>query len=69
MASDPKGDVFKLFGDRGVPRGYLLDRNGKILRQDVGGFYNEKFAEWGVLIDKEFTKIEDEPRGPPNEII
>jgi hypothetical protein len=58
-----KGDIFKLFANRGVPRCYLIGRTGNILRQDVG-FYPEKFAEWQVLIDKEFTSIEQDRTAP-----
>ncbi len=36
MASDEKGDIFKLFGNRGVPRSYLVDTNGKIIAQTLG---------------------------------
>ena len=63
MAADRKGDVFSLFANRGVPRCYLIGRKGNILRQDVG-FYPEKFAEWQVLIDKEFAKIEKDRTAP-----
>jgi peroxiredoxin len=45
LASDPKRTTYALFADSGIPRNYVVDRNGKIVFQSVG--YCP--AEWGRL--------------------
>ena len=45
LASDPKRSTYALFADSGIPRNYVVDRNGQIVFQSVG--YCP--AEWGKL--------------------
>jgi peroxiredoxin len=62
MASDPKGEIFKLFANRGVPLNYVVGRDGKILLQSAGPDPN-KFEAWKKLIDKELESIEKDRTG------
>ena len=57
IAADPKGEVFKLFGNRGVPRSYLINPEGKIVAQTVGLGLDEIENRQKLLI-KELTKLE-----------
>ncbi len=36
LAADPKRSTYTLFADSGIPRSYLVDRDGTILAQTVG---------------------------------
>jgi peroxiredoxin len=56
MAADEKGDVFNLFGNRGVPRSYLVDTEGKIIAQTLG-LDIEAIEERHKLLDKELKKL------------
>jgi peroxiredoxin len=62
VAADATGEAFNLFANRGVPRSYLVDRNGKIIFQDVG-YGPGGFGERKKLIDKELNKIKKEKAG------
>jgi peroxiredoxin len=62
MAADPEGEIFDLFANRGVPRSYVVDRNGKILFQSVG-LETEEFARRNKIIEQELKKIKKEKTG------
>ena len=54
-ASDPARSVFKLFGNGGIPRSYVVGRDGRILFQSVG--YDEgDFAKLKSVIAKALAK-------------
>ena len=36
LAPDPQRKVYKLFGNAGIPRSYVVGRDGRILFQSVG---------------------------------
>ena len=57
VAPDPEREVFKLFGDGGIPRSYVVGRDGRILFQSVG--YDEgDFAKMKSVISKALAKKE-----------
>lgn len=57
IASDSDGSVYKLFGDKGIPRSYVVGADGKIIFQLVG--FNSFFLKKMVsLIDSEMAKFE-----------
>jgi thiol-disulfide isomerase/thioredoxin len=59
-APDPTREVFRLFGNGGIPRSYVVGRDGQILFQSVG--YNEgEFEKMKQVIAKELSK-EDKPQ-------
>lgn len=39
VGADPERNIFRLFGEKYIPRNYLIDKEGKIVEQRVG--YNE----------------------------
>jgi peroxiredoxin len=51
LASDPKRSTFAMFADSGIPRNYVVDRNGKIVFQSVG-YAPEYFSKLTAAIDK-----------------
>jgi peroxiredoxin len=52
LAPDPKRQVYKLFGSAGIPRSYVVGKDGKILFQSVG--YNPKeFDRMVRVIERE----------------
>ena len=54
-APDPEREVYKLFGSAGIPRSYVVGRDGRILFQSVG--YDEgEFAKMKSVIAKEMAK-------------
>lgn len=56
MASDPKRQIFALFGDSGIPRIYVVGTDGKILFQAIG--YDPEWLNIQTkLIDKELKKV------------
>lgn len=59
-APDPAREVYRLFGEGGIPRSYVVGRDGRILFQSVG--YDEgDFARMKSLIAKELAKGRKEP--------
>ncbi|MGI8467208.1 MAG: TlpA disulfide reductase family protein [Pyrinomonadaceae bacterium] len=55
-AADTDRAIFKLFGDGGIPRSYVIGTDGKILFQSVG--YNEaEFDRMKNVIEKELEKV------------
>jgi thiol-disulfide isomerase/thioredoxin len=59
IAIDPEAETFKQFADKGIPRTYLISRDGKILFQTIGytenDFYRREFATLRSLIDRELA--------------
>lgn len=56
MAADPNGDIFNLFGNRGVPRSYLINPEGKIIAQTLG-LDEDEIINRHKLLSKELDKI------------
>ena len=57
VAPDPEREVYKLFGDGGIPRSYVVGRDGRILYQSVG--YDEgDFSKMKSVISKALAKKE-----------
>jgi thiol-disulfide isomerase/thioredoxin len=55
IAPDPTREVFRLFGDGGIPRSYVVGHDGQILFQSVG--YNEgEFEQLKRALAKELSK-------------
>jgi peroxiredoxin len=55
VVADPKREIFSLFAPQEIPRSYLIDKNGKILKIMVG-FNEDGFNEMRGLIEKKLTK-------------
>jgi peroxiredoxin len=58
FAPDPARAVFRLFGNGGIPRTYVVGRDGKILFQSVG-FNATEFDDMKNVIEKELAKGHD----------
>jgi peroxiredoxin len=58
MASDPDREIFKLFGNGGIPRNYVVGTDGKILFQS-DGYAASEFGKMTALIDKELKKAKE----------
>lgn len=56
MASDPNREIFKLFGNGGIPRSYVIDENGKILFQSVG-YAPVEFDKMKKVLETELERI------------
>lgn len=56
MASDPHREVYKLFGNGGIPRSYVVGADGKILFQSIG-YDPSEFNEMKGVIEKELAKV------------
>jgi peroxiredoxin len=55
MAADPDRGIFKLFASAGIPRTYLVGRDGTILYQSLG--YNEsEFNKLKTVLEAEIRK-------------
>ena len=55
-AADPQREIFKLFGNVGIPRSYVVGADGKILFQTVG--YNAaEFSRMAKMIEDELAKL------------
>ena len=55
VASDPQREVFRLFGSGGIPRSYVVGRDGRILFQSIG--YDEgDFARMKSVIAKALAR-------------
>jgi peroxiredoxin len=57
MASDPQREVYKLFGNGGIPRSYVVGADGKILFQSVG-YIAAEFDQMKKMIEKELAKMQ-----------
>ncbi|HST52796.1 MAG TPA: TlpA disulfide reductase family protein [Pyrinomonadaceae bacterium] len=55
MASDPQRDIFKLFGNGGIPRSYVVGRDGQILFQSMG-YTAAEFDKMKKVIESELLK-------------
>lgn len=62
FAADSSGEIFNQFANRGVPRSYVVDRNGKILFQSIG-LEEENYDVRKNIIEKELNKIKKEKTG------
>jgi peroxiredoxin len=57
FAADPQREVYKLFGNGGIPRSYVVGADGKILYQSVG-YHPTEFDLMKKAIEKELAKIQ-----------
>jgi peroxiredoxin len=57
MAPDPHREIYKLFGDAGIPRSYVVAPNGNILFQSLG-FDPGEFKEMKKVIEQELAKMQ-----------
>lgn len=55
FASDATRAIFRLFGSGGIPRSYVVGRDGRILFQSVG-YVADEFDEMKKTIEKELSK-------------
>lgn len=55
MAPDPKRAVYGKFAEAGIPRNYVIDRDGKILFQSVG-YTPEDFQKMISILERELAK-------------
>ena len=58
MASDPQREVYKLFGNGGIPRSYVVDGDGKILFQSIG-YTPTEFDEMKAAIETALKKVRE----------
>jgi peroxiredoxin len=54
-APDPAREVYKLFGNGGIPRSYVVGRDGRILFQSVG-YVGGEFGKMKSVLAKELAK-------------
>ena len=57
MASDPDRTVFRLFGNGGIPRSYVVGRDGQILFQSVG-YTAAEFDKMKKVLEQELSKAQ-----------
>lgn len=62
MASDPTRAIFKLFGNGGIPRSYVVGRDGNILYQS-DGYVPSEFGKMTKLIERELKKPKEVKAG------
>lgn len=55
FAADPRREIYSLFASAGIPRTYVVGRDGKILYQSVG-YTAADFNEMKQVIAKELAK-------------
>jgi thiol-disulfide isomerase/thioredoxin len=55
-APDPEREVYRLFGNGGIPRSYVVGRDGRILFQSVG-YVEGDFAKMKSVIAKALAKV------------
>jgi thiol-disulfide isomerase/thioredoxin len=55
VAPDPAREVFRLFGNGGIPRSYVVGRDGQILFQSVG-YNGGEFEQLKKVLTKELSK-------------
>jgi hypothetical protein len=56
MASDPDGKIFHLFAHDGIPRNYVVGKDGTILYQSVG-YKAEEFDKMKRVIEEEMKMV------------
>ena len=57
VAPDPEREVYRLFGNGGIPRSYVVGRDGRILFQSVG-YMQGDFAKMKSVIARALAKKE-----------
>ena len=57
MAPDPKRAVYAKFANAGIPRNYVINREGKILYQSIG-YSPEDFQKMKSILEKELESEE-----------
>jgi peroxiredoxin len=57
FAADPEREVYKLFGNGGIPRSYVVSPDGKILYQSVG-YHPLEFDRMKKTIEKEMAAMQ-----------
>lgn len=57
VAPDPEREVYRLFGNAGIPRSYVVGRDGRILYQSVG-YDAGDFSKMKSVISKALAKKE-----------
>lgn len=55
MAADPDRRIFKLFASAGIPRTYIVGRDGKILFQSLG-YEDAEFDKFKTVLEAELKK-------------
>ena len=55
MAADPDRKIFKLFASAGIPRTYIVGRDGKILFQSLG-YTEPEFVKFKAILEAELKK-------------
>lgn len=55
MAMDPGQTIFALYAEKGIPRNYLIDREGRIVRVEVG-YSPASFAELADAVAAEIAR-------------
>lgn len=55
MAMDPSQEIFALYAEKGIPRNYLIDREGRIVRVEVG-YSPASFAELTEAVAAEIAR-------------
>lgn len=61
MAADPQRETYSLFAKGGIPRGYVVGTDGKILYQSLG-YDPAEFDQMKKVIEKALAKVE-KPKG------
>jgi len=59
MAADVNREVYKLFGNGGIPRSYVVNEDGKILFQSVG-YTPAEFDQMTKVLEKELERVRKE---------
>jgi peroxiredoxin len=62
FAADPQREVYKRFGNGGIPRSYVVGVDGKILYQSVG-YLPSEFDQMKKVIEKELAKAQKAKAG------
>jgi peroxiredoxin len=55
MAADPRRDAYGKFANAGIPRNYVVNREGKILFQSVG-YSPDDFQKMKSILEREFRR-------------
>jgi hypothetical protein len=55
MAQDPDRKVFKMFASAGIPRTYVVSKEGRIVFQSLG-YTAEEFEKLKVILEAELKK-------------
>jgi peroxiredoxin len=61
LAPDPRRQVYKLFGSAGIPRSYVVGRDGRILFQSVG-YDPREFDRMVRIIERQLRSGQDDLR-------